>query len=144
MYEVVPVAVELVLGLPRDRSAGPLRVLVVGIDVVDVDVDVPRPSSELVGILVVAFRRAEHDHSVADADLGVVDAAVVAGQAHLLGGAERAHEKLERSVRILVQQIRHHTRIALWWVLRHSSPPFLLARSTASQRRPKGSTYKRA
>jgi pyruvate dehydrogenase E1 component alpha subunit len=85
--------------------------------------------AELRRILVVAGRRAEHDHAAIHLHLGVIDTTVVARHADILFEAECVHEELESGIRVLVEQIRHHARVPLGRVLRHGVAPFRLAPS---------------
>jgi len=91
----------------------------VPVDVVDVDVSGLRPAAELVRVLVVTARVAEHDDPAFELELGVARLPVLPGHADLLGETERRRQELDRGVAVVVKQIRSDAWIAFRRILRH-------------------------
>src|SRR6185369_2416592 len=101
------VAVELLLRLGDDGAARADRAVEHGVDVLDVEVQHHRRRRMPVGLF------AQHDHRVADADLGVADLAV--GPLQLLGDARCEHggEELDEARRVAHHEVGNDGGIAV-------------------------------
>src|SRR5438094_10044260 len=125
---VAAVAVLLVLRLGDDLGATGSSALVVGVDVVDKDVETDRLLTEPLRVLVVVARVAEVDGCLSEPRLGMVDVTLGPCQTDVLPEAERPLEELECAGDVLVEQIRRN-RLRHRFLLRR-----LISVSSASSR----------
>src|ERR1700730_12984381 len=139
LESAVPITVELILHWPNHLGTGGDRLARQRIDPFDVEVDADggaadgsRASSPEIRELI-----GEHDHGIANGDLGVSDFSARIAVAHQLDRAERLLVKVEGGRGIVDDQIRRDRGVAFRdgpHALAHCSPPCARNASTPPRR----------
>ena len=118
-HRILDRPVRLLVRLGADHRARGKRPLEVLVDAVDVDVDECGGPAEPGRRPIRGVWPRKHYDTVAELQLSVIDPPLLADVAEALPESERSLKPVERSPRILVEQVRRNTRVARRGIRRH-------------------------